>query len=808
MALAVCAALCPGTGQADDRPNIILVTVDTFRPDHIGYDGYRRDTSPYLDSLSAEGVYFRRAFTTSGWTSPGLVSILTSLYAPAHGVDIRGRTLDPSVTTLAQALRAAGYRAPDIFFLSDIPNFQNLGFEPYARRSQYVSDGDEILFRWLEEEAGASDQPFFLYHHYRDLHQPYAPGPEYEELFAADAFGHAYNPLSWVRRFLAREKVDLVQREVVLPRGIIDFAPWDKAWVSALYDGQIRRLDDQLFARLRRVLRERALAERTIVVVSADHGEELLEHGVIGHVSTFKEGRLSDEIIRIPLILWAPGRLPAGRVVDDLVQCIDIMPTLLDAVGAPIPDGVQGRSLMPLLAGQSLPPRPVFLETSTGGFTATLEQYAQRTRAVRTQRWKLVWHTPGDAVELYDLAADPGEQEEVAASHPAQVDSLRALLETWVRTHPRARGPAQPPASPAPVAAAPVEVRYPADGDALQYAGAEQTIRLHWTGPPAGAYVIEYEVGEGVYHLEGSLEVSSSDPSYGPFHADFWNSLVLYNPWRFRVYPLGQPQAASPWVSFRLDPAGDGSPSLAGAFAGLAAATAHTGRELAALGLGLGLGLADLGVWVAGLPAADVTAWALLAAIAGALVWPPLRRVGEARVHAWGAVLAYVALVYATVPVFPAVWARLREHTGTAIGHLGTVAVLALLTAIGVRAWRRMPAAGRSLRAVALFGLLGLYAWMLAVFSQYPAERLHLIEYGGMGFLLLRALRLDAGAPAAYGLAIALTAVIGFGDETIQWVLPQRYFELKDVGLNVVAGALGLAVVRVAGLPDRPPAPT
>ena len=132
--LPVCLFLAAGV--AADRPNILLITADTFRADHIGYDGYDYETSPHLDSLSATGVFFKKAFTTSGWTAPGLVSIHTSLYAPAHGVDIRGRSMDPSVTTLAEALRAVGYRAPDIFFLTDIPNFHHFGLEPYAHRNQ------------------------------------------------------------------------------------------------------------------------------------------------------------------------------------------------------------------------------------------------------------------------------------------------------------------------------------------------------------------------------------------------------------------------------------------------------------------------------------------------------------------------------------------------------------------------------------------------------------------------------------------------------------------------------------------------
>ena len=161
----------PALGLELSRPNILLVTVDTFRPDHLGYYGYPLDTSPHLDTLSSEGVFFKQAFSSSGWTTPGLISILTSLYAPTHGVDIRGRSLAPQVETLVDALRGAGYRVPDLFFLTEIPNFANLGFEAYAKRDQLIHDGDEILFHWLEQESDP-EQPFFLYYHYRDLHLP------------------------------------------------------------------------------------------------------------------------------------------------------------------------------------------------------------------------------------------------------------------------------------------------------------------------------------------------------------------------------------------------------------------------------------------------------------------------------------------------------------------------------------------------------------------------------------------------------------------------------------------------------------
>jgi len=793
--------LLMGSAQstASPRPNIVLITIDTFRADRIGYYGNKRDTSPQLDQFAREGVFFRQAFTTAGWTTPGLISILTSLYAPTHAVDIRGRRLDPQVETLPDVLQRVGYRVPDIFFLTEIPNFANLGFEPYARRKELLHRGDDILFTWLREEADKSTDPFFLYYHYRDLHLPYNPGEVYEELYLDEAFASSFGPLSWFKRFIAREKMDLVKKNVMITRGAMDFAPRDSSWVRALYDAGIRRLDDQLFARLRRTLEETGLADNTIVIVSADHGEELLDHGLVGHISTFKEGHLYDESERIPLVMWMPGVLPSGRVIEEPVQCIDIMPTLLELVGVDIPSSLQGRSLVKLIEGApDWREKPLFFESSSAGYTANAEEYQRRFRAVRTAAWKLIHDVAADRYELYDLRRDPLERDNIHGQRPQISDSLGNMLNEWsLYAHKSAYrgGQLRVPEAVVSDVESPPEILFPADGDTLHYEGAEHAVRLSWSGAADAVYTIEYDVGIGSYHLEGEITEASNSPSYGPFQAGFWNSLVLYNPWKFRVYRQDFPDKKSAWMTYYLAPV-QGVAADAWNVQMLLQGVVVAYAEVGNLVTGLVMGAGDLYWWMVSMSAADLSAYALIIVLFAAVFQPLYLRLGPDRVRAWGWALVYIAFVYATIPLLPEVWGTLREYTQGAIRHLGALVLvlgaLALVVYIGRQARGRRWHHYLGLAVVAM-----IYAYLLGQFARFPAERLHLVEYGFMGYVLFRALRLDMDTKWAYALSLVLAFAIGIGDECIQWLLPQRFFEIKDIQLNALSAALGLVVVRL-----------
>jgi arylsulfatase A-like enzyme len=206
--------------------------------------------------------------------------------------------------------------------------------------------------------------------------------------------------------------------------GTVDFVPeLDRPAVNALYDGEVRVFDDLLGRWVRR-LEELGLLDDTLIVVLADHGEELLERGHVGHCSCNLKGTLYDECIRIPLILRLPGKLPAGRVVRRQVSQIDVMPTVLELAGLPIPQFVEGISLLPLILGQTERFRQeAFAETTPAGWQS-LPGDDREIWCVRTERWKLILNTDAAGrarrFELYDLAADPGETRNLyAPGHPA-----------------------------------------------------------------------------------------------------------------------------------------------------------------------------------------------------------------------------------------------------------------------------------------------------------------------------------------------------------------------------------------------------
>ncbi len=412
-------------------PNILLFTIDACRPDHFGCYGYSRNTTPNIDKLAREGVVFTHAFSQSAWTTPGMISIFTSLYPPTHGVDAKDRTLKDDVLTLPKVLKGNGYAAPVLPKFVDIQNYWHLGFDVVDKERFSGEEGEDLL-KLLE---AYKDQRFFIWYHYHGLHLPYNPKSPYDKIVQEDVSGGM--PAE-------TEAVALVKAKSVIKNGSVSFNSVERKAVIALYDGQIRQLDDYMGLLIEK-MKQWGILDNTLIIITSDHGEELFEHGFIGHASTSLNAKLYDEIIHIPLIIWWPEKIK-HRVVSELVQQIDIMPTILDMLGLMPSKGLQGYSLLPSIQGKHVNNlRPVFCETILGGFQSTKEMEEIRLRCVRTKEWKLIYtNTSGHDLnsegvnkgkyELYNLSNDPKEERNIIENHPEVVKDLKKKLFQWIET--------------------------------------------------------------------------------------------------------------------------------------------------------------------------------------------------------------------------------------------------------------------------------------------------------------------------------------------------------------------------------------
>jgi len=445
----------------DDRPQgVILIQADTLRPDHLGLYGHSRDTAPFLGRMAAEGAVFKQAYAQAGWTKVSTPSILTSLYPSTHGVSKLNDRLPAAATTIAEVYRQAGYATLSLSSVMFTGQYTNLhqGFEelheaasvadlagPYSSKTarEYVDRTAD----WIDAHR---DEPFFVYLHVFDPHSPYEPRRPYDTVWANPATRDEHIR----QRELLRKTVadpfmasrGMATREEMLAADIdpAAYLAHDKAW----YDSSIRGLDAEL-ARLFERLRGAGLDERTAVVFLSDHGEEFQEHGRMWHGQS-----VYGEMIRVPLVARWPGRVPAGVVVEEPVQLIDVMPTLLDLSSLPHPDGMQGQSLAPFFrtgpvqrAGLGDPAptgwrsRPAIIEKQP--LDQPESPSSDEAYAIVEGGWKLV-HNQVRApdrpeFELFDVVRDPLDQVNVADKHPDVVQRLARMLSGWHATAVAAR---------------------------------------------------------------------------------------------------------------------------------------------------------------------------------------------------------------------------------------------------------------------------------------------------------------------------------------------------------------------------------
>jgi arylsulfatase A-like enzyme len=422
----------PGQGAATAPPNILLLTVDTLRPDHLGCLGYARPTSPHIDALAQRGVIFRQAITAAGRTVQSFPSILTGVYPTVHRLRHEGQNTGvlEGRLTLTRVLRDHGYDAFAVtqglnvglhrdFNLYDPDVYLDQQGKKIYLPSRDDRDASLRAVHWLRGRKDAT-KPFFIWMRYDAPHWPYEAPPPFAEKFDPDYKGpHTFN---------AGQRPEPRRGDIIF--GLTRLPAREVEHAIAHYDGEVA-FSDQAIGDLLQGLKEMGLLDNTIVVVTADHGEGLGEHDYF-----FEHGAyLYEPVVRVPLIVVAPGRLPAGRVVETVGRTIDIMPTLLDLAGIAIPGGLQGVSLVPWARGETQAAGPLaYCESGRNYFKENPRQFIDGTagkwRMMRSDRYKLIRipKDPDPIWEFYDLAADPGETTNVLDQHPAEVAVLKQAL--------------------------------------------------------------------------------------------------------------------------------------------------------------------------------------------------------------------------------------------------------------------------------------------------------------------------------------------------------------------------------------------
>jgi arylsulfatase A-like enzyme len=416
--------LHPGT--APEGINIILISVDTLRADHLGCYGYTRDTSPHIDALAADGARFVNTYASSSWTLPSHVSLFTALHGAHHQVYHDDEQMDSSMLTLAEALHALGFTCAAFTgggFVSPAYGFAK-GFESYdvGTGGVFHQDSADRVSRavtdWIDRHR---ERNFFLFVHTYQTHSPYACPPPYKVMYLredslfghADLFQHLGGKENLYRQLPEAEKQNLID----------------------LYDGEIRYVDDRLVGPLVGQLKSLGLYDKTLIVFLSDHGEEFFEHGAWGHGQS-----LYDELLKVPLILKYPHFRFQGDVIETVVSLVDVFPTLLDETewDAPL-SGLDGKSLKPVLEGRETKDRRFLADLGAN----VMKSHVPKRIAANSGRFKLILNDPYspqdldffqvpppvvDPVELLDLNSDPGETTNRSDQNP----SLASELIRWI----------------------------------------------------------------------------------------------------------------------------------------------------------------------------------------------------------------------------------------------------------------------------------------------------------------------------------------------------------------------------------------
>jgi arylsulfatase A-like enzyme len=390
---------------------VILLSLDTLRADHLHCYGYPRETSPNIDRFSRDCVLFSNAIAQAPSTLPSHASLFTSLIVMHHGAFDPGiwggySALVDENLTMAEVLKANGYRTVSFNgngYVAKAFGFQQ-GFDLYddTHKGRFESVVP-VAVDWIRRFQG---DKFFLFLHTYEVHHPYTPLPRFAERFDAAYSGPLPDEIS----------LELI-KDINAGRVRIDEA--DREHVVNMYDAEILSMDEA-FGTFIRLLKEEGVYDESMIIVTADHGEEFGEHGMMGwHSHT-----LFDELLRVPLLIKFPRGRYGSTTVDAPVRLIDVLPTVHEVLGLDLPEVYEGKSLLCILSGEETEVRPSMSSTGAN------DEYS-----LRTDEWKL-YVSLKKGTRLYNLKQDPGERTDVAKDHADLVKELTRMLNRQVKSRP------------------------------------------------------------------------------------------------------------------------------------------------------------------------------------------------------------------------------------------------------------------------------------------------------------------------------------------------------------------------------------
>ncbi|MCP4250528.1 MAG: sulfatase [bacterium] len=429
-----------GTGAApivDPDANVVIFLIDTLRADRLGAYGYPQATSPHMDALATRGVVFEQCTAPAPWTLPSVVSLLTSTFVCEHGVIVDRQKIRDEMEPLAARLKRAGYTTAAFYANSYAGPMTGLDRGYDHHQSVRAADGDTVG-PWLDQVGSGR---FFLYVHNIEPHNPYAApdrhvrrfgqvGTETKRMVQERMLG--YRKLTRVD-FAAGQNVGTTDNTAAQEETMGAIAALRED-IDVLYNAAVRQADERVGSVIQ-ALKQRGQWENTLFILVSDHGEEMGDHGGWQHDQSVYE-----EMVHVPLIVRFPKSRFAGRRVEQVASLVDVAPTILAFIGRDdLTSGFRGRNLLPRIQTREAPgadePAVTSMRINRKKFFAPY----RRTRGeinvvVRQDSWKGIWNAEVPGFELYNLAADPTEQSDLAGSQATIAASLRDFAQQWLQT--------------------------------------------------------------------------------------------------------------------------------------------------------------------------------------------------------------------------------------------------------------------------------------------------------------------------------------------------------------------------------------